>query len=149
MAEQLKQDHEGEVIHGYNTTKGDLVFSERKRWKFLGLPFTFTKYQIYENDISVRQGFLNLKVNDCYMYRISDVSLKMSLMQRIFRLGTVECFTSDTTDKALVLANVRNAEKIKDYILQAAEEAKMKRRTINMQNIGASDDLDPDDMHIQ
>lgn len=77
------------------------------------------------------------KENDCYMYRVSDVELTMTLFQRMFGLGTVHCFTSDVTDKNLILTNIRNAREIKDFIYQAAEESKRRRRTVNMQDIGA------------
>ncbi len=117
--------------------KGELRFEERKRWGFFGLPFTFTVYKIYDNDIQVVSGLLTSKENDCYMYRVSDVELTMTLFQRMFGLGTVHCFTSDVTDKNLVLTNVRNAREIKDFIYQAAEESKRRRRTVNMQDIGA------------
>ncbi len=117
--------------------KGELRFEERKRWGFFGLPFTFTVYKIYDNDIQVVSGLLTSKENDCYMYRVSDVELTMTLFQRMFGLGTVHCFTSDVTDKNLVLTNIRNAREIKDFIYQAAEESKRRRRTVNMQDIGA------------
>ncbi len=117
--------------------KGELRFEERKRWGFFGLPFTFTVYKIYDNDIQVVSGLLTSKENDCYMYRVSDVELTMTLFQRMFGLGTVHCFTSDVTDKNLVLTNIRNAREIKDFIYQAAEESKRRRRTVNLQDIGA------------
>ena len=139
-AAEAKTDKESRA---YTASKGDLAFQERKRWGFLGLPFTFTLYKIYENDIQIRAGFLNVKVDDCLMYRISDVSLDRSLTQRIFGLGTVSCYTSDTTDKVMKLKNIRHSEEIKDYILQTSEEARLRRRTINMQNVGASEHLDP------
>ncbi|MDO4284007.1 MAG: PH domain-containing protein [Eubacteriales bacterium] len=117
--------------------KGTLMFTERKRWLFFALPFTFTKYLIYENDIQIESGLLTTKENDCYMYRVSDVELTRTLFQKIFGIGTVRCFTSDVTDKNLILKNIRNSREIKDYIYKAAEDSKKRRRTINMQDIGA------------
>ena len=35
-----------------------MEFKERKRWLFLGLPFTFTKYSIREDVITVDEGLL-------------------------------------------------------------------------------------------
>lgn len=116
-----------------------MEFVERKRWAFLGLPFTFTVYTIKEDLITVREGFLNRKENDCYMYKVQDVELVRSLGERIFGLGTVKCYTGDTTDKELCITHVKNSKAIKDFILEASEEARMKRRTMNMLNIGADD----------
>ena len=114
-------------------------FVERKRWILFGLPFTFTVYTINEDLITVQEGFFNRKENDCYMYKVQDVELIRTFGERIFGLGTVKCYTGDTTDKELYLTHVKNAKAIKDFILEASEEARIKRRTMNMLNIGAGD----------
>ena len=43
-------------------------FVEKKRWLFLGLPFTFTRYVIKEDMITVDTGVFTKVENDCYMY---------------------------------------------------------------------------------
>lgn len=126
------------------TDQGKLVYKEKKRWLFFGLPFTFTTYCLYENDIQIRRGFLNSMEDDCYMYRVIDVRLSVGFFQRIFGLGTVICVTSDATNKTITLKNIRRAKEIKNFIYRASEEAKMRRRTVNMQNIGDYEDLDGD-----
>lgn len=120
-------------------------FTERKRWMFLGLPFTFTVYHIGENVLTVDTGFFKRVENDCYMYKVQDVELTASFFERIFKLGTVICYTGDTTHPKLILEHVKHAKEIKNYILGASEEARMKRRTLNTLNIGAEAiDDDPD-----
>lgn len=114
-----------------------MQFVERKRWVFLGLPFTFTKYTVKEDLLTVDAGFLNRVQNDCYMYKVQDVRLKASLGERIFRLGTIICYTGDTTDPTLELVHIKNSKAIKDFILQASETARMKRRTLNTLDIGS------------
>ena len=122
-------------------------FRERKRWVFLGLPFTFTVYTVREDLITVQKGFLSKKENDCYMYKVQDVELLRSLGERIFGLGTVKCYTGDTTDPELYLTHVRNSKQIKDFILEVSEKARQKRRTLNMLDIGAEGtDVDPTDL---
>ena len=44
-----------------------MEFVERKRWVFFGLPFTFTKYTIKEDVITINSGLLKTIENDCYM----------------------------------------------------------------------------------
>ena len=114
-------------------------FVERKRWLFLGLPFTFTKYTIKEELITINTGFFKTVENDCYMYKVQDVELTVSLIERMFKMGTIKCYTGDTTDSILMIEHVKNAKAIKDFILDASEKARLKRRTLNTLNIDADD----------
>lgn len=113
-----------------------MEFKERKRWLFLGLPFTFTTYTIAEDMLTVDTGFFNKVENDCYMYKVVDVKLEASIWERMCKLGTIICYTGDTTNPQLYLSHIRNAKAIKNFILEQSEKAKMKRRTINTLDIG-------------
>lgn len=121
-----------------------MEYVERKRWLFFGLPFTFTKYTVKEDCITINTGFLNKVENDCYMYKIQDTVLSVSLLQRVFGIATVICKTSDVTHGQLVLKNIKNAKEIKNFIVACSEEQRMKRRTINTLNIDADVDGDLD-----
>ncbi len=121
-----------------------MAFRERKRWGFFGFPFTFTVYSIREDMVTIESGLFNKKEEDCYMYKINDVELRRSFWERIFGTGTVVCFTGDVTDQTLTLKHIRNSKEIKEFILKHSDEEKIKRRTINMQNIGHSMDVDGD-----
>ena len=121
-----------------------MAFVEKKRWLFLGLPFTFTKYTITEEQITINSGLFTRIENDCYMYKIQDTVLSVSLLQRIFGIATVVCKTSDVTHGQLVLNNIKNAKAIKDFIVECSEEQRLKRRTINTLNIDADVDGDID-----
>ena len=115
-------------------TKGN-VYEEKKRSMFLGLPWTFTKYTVKPDMINIRKGFLKTEEDDCYMYKVTDVKLERSLGERILGLGTVLCYTGDVTDSVLRLQHIKRSQEIKEYILRASEEERMRRRTINTQNI--------------
>ena len=120
-------------------------FVEKKRWLFLGLPFTFTKYVIKEDMITVDTGVFTKVENDCYMYKVQDVKLNTSLFEKIFKLGTIICFTGDVTNPELRLVHIKHAKEIKSYLLKQSETARLKRRTLNTVDIGARGlDLDGD-----
>ena len=112
-------------------------FIEKKRTAFLGLPLYFTTYTITDELLNVKQGLFKIVENDCYLYKIQDVTLSKTLMERMFGLGTITCHTGDTTNPTLTLSHIKNASEIKDYILKVSDELRLKRRTINTVNIGA------------
>lgn len=116
--------------------EGTIGFCERKRWVFFGLPFTFTKYTVKEDGITINSGLLRTYENDCYMYKVQDVEHTATLFEKMFGLGTVVCYTGDTTHPKLLLEHIKNSKEIKNYILGASEKARMKRRTLNTLDIG-------------
>ena len=120
-------------------------FVEKKRWLFLGLPFTFTKYVIKEDMITVDTGVFTKVENDCYMYKVQDVEHTASIW-RMVGLGTIVCYTGDTTHPKLLIEHIRNSKAIKEFILKESEEARLKRRTVNMLDIGSGEVGDIDDL---
>ena len=120
-------------------------FVEKKRWLFLGLPFTFTRYMIKEDMITVDTGVFTKVENDCYMYKVQDVEHTASIWERMVGLGTIVCYTGDTTHPQLLIEHIRNSKAIKEFILKESEEARLKRRTVNMLDIGSGEIGDIDD----
>lgn len=121
-------------------------FVEKKRWLFLGLPFTFTRYMIKEDMITVDTGVFTKVENDCYMYKVQDVEHTASIWERMVGLGTIVCYTGDTTHPKLLIEHIRNSKQIKEFILKESEEARLKRRTMNMLDIGSGEIGDIDDL---
>ena len=123
-----------------------IEFVEKKRWLFLGLPFTFTKYVIKEDMITVDTGVFTKVENDCYMYKVQDVEHTASIWERMAGLGTIVCYTGYTTHPKLLIEHIRNSKAIKEFILKESEEARLKRRTVNMLDIGSGEVEDIDDL---
>ena len=119
-------------------------YVERKRIVFFALPFSFTVYYVGEDVLTIKSGFLKTVENDCYMYKIQDVQHEAGLFERIFGLGTIICYTGDTTHPKLLLQHIRHSREVKNFILKASEEARLRRRTVNMLDIGSGemDDID-------
>lgn len=123
-----------------------MEFKERKRWLFLGLPFTFTTYTVTEEMITIDTGVFKRIENDCYMYKVVDLKLEAGLLERMFKLGTIICYTGDTTHPTLSIEHIKNARAIKDFMLEASESARMKRRTLSTLDIGTGDLTDVADI---
>jgi len=128
----------------------EAVFVEKKRTKFLALPICFVTYYVMEDKITIKSGFLTTVEDDAYMYKIQDVRLTRSMLERVFGLGTITCFTGDTTHPELKLLHIKRSKNIKEYLITASEEARKKRRTMHTLDIatGESSDLDEDDLEF-
>ena len=116
-----------------------IKFVEKKRTAQFAMPLYFTTYTITEEMLNIKKGFFKITENDCYLYKIQDVSMTRTLIERMFKLSTIICHTGDTTDPIIKLVHIKNGSAIKEFLLQASDEQRMKRRTINTLNINAED----------
>lgn len=73
------------------------------------------------------------------MYKVQDVTLVRGLIERIFGLGTIICYSSDVTDSKLMLTHIRNSSEVKEFILQTAEMERRKVRTVHTMGLDASE----------
>ena len=104
----------------------DYIWKDRKR--FLGMPLSFTRYQMSEDRLFLSTGFFTVKDEEILLYRVRDISLTMTLWQRIFGVGTVTIISSDKTLPTLVLKNIKQPRMIKERIHRQVEEMKIRRR---------------------
>lgn len=123
------------------------MYQEKKRSLLFGLPLSFTTYRIEDEKVNIRKGLFRTIEDDTLMYRIQDVKLVIRFWERIFRLGTVVCYSSDVTDPKLELSHIRRAREIKDYILKSSETERRKVRTLHTMGLNADvsqmgDDVD-------
>ena len=121
------------------------IWQERKRLLFFGLPWTFTKYKLYEEKFQICTGFLNKKEEEIRLYRIMDTTLQRSLMQRIFGLGTIKVNSADKTTPEFFIINVKNSDKIRDLLSDKVEIARKKHRVSGREYMSYIDDDDDDD----
>ena len=103
-----------------------MIWKDRKR--FLGMPITFTRYSMSEDRLFLKKGLFNLVQEEILLYRVRDISLKRSLGQRIFGVGSVIINSSDQTTPILELRNIKNSEDVKEMIHEQVEEMKMRHR---------------------
>ncbi len=104
------------------------IWTSRKRWLFFGLPFTFTRYSLTEEKFILNVGFLNKREEEIRLYRILDLSLRRSLFQRMFGLGTITCKTSDKTVPILIVKNIKDSQRVKELISDLVEKERVRKR---------------------
>ncbi len=126
-----------------------MEFKEKKRSLFFGLPLSFTTYTITETKINIKKGLLRTVEDDTLLYKVQDVKLVRGLWERIFKLGTVICYSSDVTDAKLMLTHIKNCSEIKEYILHTSELERRKVRTVHTVGLDAAEEagyLDTDEL---
>ena len=102
------------------------LWSDRRRR--LGLPLSFTRYALSDDRLFLETGLLSTQCEEILLYRVRDISLKITLGQRIFGVGTVTILSSDKSMPVLELKNVKHPRQCKELIHQAVEEMKLSRR---------------------
>ncbi|MDO4459566.1 MAG: PH domain-containing protein [Clostridia bacterium] len=121
-----------------------IIWSDRKRTSFLGLPWSFTKYILTKDRFIIKTGFLNVKEDEIRLYRIMDISLKRSLGQRLFGLGTVHVCSADKTLGDFDIKNVKHPSDFKELLSSAVENERVAKRVFNREDL--THDHDDDDM---
>lgn len=112
-----------------------MIWKDRKR--HMGLPLSFTRYSLSEDRLFVSTGLLNVKDEEVLLYRVSDISLKRGLMQRLVGVGTVTVMSSDKSSPKLELLNVKDPVGVKELIHEHVEAIKV-ARNVRMSEITSS-----------
>lgn len=102
------------------------IMKERKRWGFLGLPFTFTTYTITEKKLLITKGLMNTKEDEILLYKILDMQYSSSFFQKMFGLGTVKLFSQDVTNPELEIKNIKHSRDFRDKLSDLSEQEKQR-----------------------
>lgn len=105
----------------------NFIWKDRKRPIF-GLPLSFTKYSLTNEKILIESGLFSLTQEEIRLYRVMDVTVKCSLLQRIFNVGTIHCCSADKSTPEFDIKDVKNPIKVKDLISNKIEEERNRKK---------------------
>ena len=71
------------------------------------------------------------------IYRVLDISLKRTLLNRICGTGSVILRTKDASDSILTLKNIRNSQQVKDMLSELVEQARRDNGLLGREMFGA------------
>lgn len=111
------------------------IWSDRKRITLFGLPLSFTKYRLTNNRLFVNTGVLTKIEDEVRLYRITDVSLSRTLMQRIFGLSTIHCNSSDKTLGNFSIINIKDGANVKELLSESVEKERIARRVYTREHM--------------
>ena len=116
----------------------EYVWKDRKRIIF-GLPWSFTRYRLTKDKLIVDTGFFTRHEDEVRLYRIMDISLRRSLRERIWGLGTIHCCSGDKTMPEFDIKRIKKPRQIKEMLSQMIEEERLERR------VGTREFMDADE----
>ncbi len=117
------------------------IWKDRKR-TFLGLPWSFTKYRLTKDRLYIDTGFFTSKEDEVRLYRVLDLSLKRTLGQKLFGLGSIEVHSSDRTLKCFEIKNIKQSKDVKKALSDAVETERELKRVVNREMMMDGDMLD-------
>lgn len=118
-----------------HAARSTVVWSDRKH--FLWFPWSFEVYRIDDGRIYCRKGLFTIEENECMLYRVLDISLKRTLLNRICGTGTIIMRTKDASDSILTLKNVLDSENVKDMISELVEQERQEKGLLGREMFGA------------
>lgn len=116
-----------------------VVWQDRKRTIF-GLPWTFTKYVLTKEKLLIQTGILNTKEEEVRLYRIMDVTLRRSLGQRLFGLGTIHCCSADKSTPEFDIKWIPDSDAVKEKLSDLVEAERMAKRVSSREFMSDEDD---------
>lgn len=105
----------------------NIVWQDRKRIIF-GLPFTFTTYHLTPEKLLIRSGILNTQEEEIRLYRIMDVTLRRSLWERLFGLGTIHCCSADKSTPEFDIRWIPHSADVKEQLSDMIETERENKR---------------------
>lgn len=108
-----------------------VIWRDRKR--FMGMPLSFTRYILVEKENSwiklfVSVGFFSTHEEEVNAYRIIDATLKRTLADKIFNVGTLNLTCKDATTPNLLIKRVKRPFAVRDTITDIVEKERNKKR---------------------
>ena len=122
----------------------EILWHDRKR--YLGLPISFTRYSFDENRFYLKRGFFNIVSDEILLYRVLDVTLRRSLGQRMFGVGTIILSTADQTLPTMKIESIKDCERVYRALSNIVEKERNEKRVLGKEMFGAAgfDDGTPD-----
>lgn len=103
---------------------GDVLWSQRKR-NWCRTPFTFTTYTLTADELAVKTGVLRETYDVTKLFRVVDMTITRTLLQRLFGLSTITLETRDQSSGGqTVLKNVVRGFEVRRIIQHAVDEAR-------------------------
>ena len=112
------------------------IWQDRKRTLF-GLPWSFTKYVLTDEKLLIIKGLFSRTEEEIRLYRIMDITLNRSLGERMNRVGTIHCCSSDKSSPEFEIKHIKDSRKVKELLSDMVEKQRVARGLTIREELGA------------
>lgn len=108
----------------------EVIWHDRKRR--MGLPLSFYRYYIVKKEgewvkFFRHKGFLSAIIDEINVYRCYDVSLKISLFDKIFKTGTIKICSNDASAPVFHMRHIKHPYEVRELVSSLIEIERRKK----------------------
>lgn len=104
----------------------ELLWQDKKRPIF-GKPWSFTTYLLYDDRLTVKHGLLNVRTDVMMLYRILDISMEQTFVDKMFGVGSIILSSADRSSPKLRVASVKDPDRVMDILSDRVESIRDKK----------------------
>lgn len=117
-----------------NREKNVTIWRDRKH--FMWFPFSFTIYELKKDRLYEKTGLFSTKYDELLLYRVVDLTLQQTLLQKLFGTGTIILKCRVDAASEVVLQNIRHPLEVNEMLSDAIEEARRRYRVVGKEFYG-------------
>lgn len=87
-----------------------------------------TRYVLTDQRLKTTRGVLNRVTDDLELYRVKDTLFQQTFWQRMVGIGDIVLSTSDTTTPTVAIADIRNAQGVREQVRGLVEQRRDAKR---------------------
>lgn len=127
------------------TKSGKPILWQARKRLWCGLPWTFTVYKMGPDRLYIKSGVFTIREDEVRLYRIKDVGLSRSFIQRLFGMGTIHVCSTDSSMKDFNLVNIKDSEAVKEQLSDLVEAERDRKRVSMREFLGHGGSEDAED----
>lgn len=108
----------------------DILWQDKKH--ILALPISFTNYTVVYNKLHIEKGLVNTTYDEVMLYRVIDCRCVINFVQRLCGTGDVILYTIDRTSPIVVLKNIKDPLKVKNFLSELCLKERRANHIIEM-----------------
>lgn len=112
------------------------LWKDRKR--ILGMPISFTKYEVTNDRFITHRGLLSTETNELLLYRILDIKLTRKLSQKMFGVGTITLYCADKSHSTFEIKNIKKPDAVRKFLSKIVEQERTAKGVTGREIYGAA-----------